>query len=440
MARRPGLAPDGKRDQRVQTAGQGAERAARRFGGLLWQRDFRLLWTGETISAVGNAMAVVGVPLLAVTVLGASTFAVAALTAAAYLPWLVIGLPAGVWVDRLSCRPLMIICDVASVLLYASLPAAAWAGVLTTGQVAVVALLAGVANVFFATAYQVYLPSLVTAAELIESNAKLQGSASAASIGGRAAAGLAAQAVGAAVALLFNAASFLVSAACLLSIRARETHKPSRPVATARAEVFEGIRFIAHDAYLRPMTVYATVSNLAYGGSTALVVVFLVRVIGFSPAAVGLLMAMGGVGGVIGALVVGRLAMRLGTARTLVVSSLGAGLFGLLIPVTGTGGKAAFYVIGSTVAAAGVVIGNIIAASFRQAYCPPAMLGQVTASMRFLGFGGIPLGALAAGALGTVFGVRDALWIVLAIDALASTLLLTPAIRSRKNLPSKPAS
>lgn len=148
----------------MQTAGQGAERAARRFGGLLWQRDFRLLWIGETISAVGNAMAVVGVPLLAVTVLGASTFAVAALTVAAYLPWLVIGLPAGVWVDRLSCRPLMIICDVASVLLYASLPAAAWAGVLTTGQVAVVALLAGVANVFFATAYQVYLPSLVTAA------------------------------------------------------------------------------------------------------------------------------------------------------------------------------------------------------------------------------------------------------------------------------------
>ena len=122
------------------------------------------------------------------------------------------------------------------------------------------------------------------------------------------------------------------------------------------------------------------------------------------------------------------------------MSSLGAGLFGLLIPVTGTSGKAAFYVIGSTVAAAGVVIGNIIAASFRQAYCPPTMLGQVTASMRFLGFGGIPLGALAAGALGTAFGVRDALWIVLAIDALASTLLLTPAIRSRKNLPSKPAS
>lgn len=114
--------------RRVQVAGQDEVSAARRFGGLLWQRNFRLLWIGETVSAVGNAMAVVGVPLLAVTFLQASTFAVSALTAAAYLPWLVIGLPAGAWVDRLWRRPLMIACDVVSALLYASLPTAAWAG------------------------------------------------------------------------------------------------------------------------------------------------------------------------------------------------------------------------------------------------------------------------------------------------------------------------
>jgi len=168
----------------VRVSGREELRTSRRLGGLLWQRNFRLLWIGETVSGVGNAMAVVGVPLLAVTVLHASTFAVAALTAAAYLPWLAIGLPAGAWVDRLSCRPLMITCDVVSALLYASLPAAAWMGVLTTGQLVVVALLAGVANVFFTTAYRVYLPSLISAAELIEGNAKLQGSASAAAIGG----------------------------------------------------------------------------------------------------------------------------------------------------------------------------------------------------------------------------------------------------------------
>jgi MFS family permease len=118
----------------VRTAEQDARRASHRFGGLLWHRNFRLLWIGETVSGAGNSMAAVGVPLLAVAVLHASTFAVSALTAAAYLPWLVIGLPAGAWVDRLPSRPLMVSCDIVSALLYGSLPVAAWIGVLTTGQ------------------------------------------------------------------------------------------------------------------------------------------------------------------------------------------------------------------------------------------------------------------------------------------------------------------
>ena len=222
------------------TAGPAEMSGERRFGGVLRQRNFRLLWTGESVSELGDAMAVVGVPLLAVAVLHASTFAVAALTAAAYLPWLVIGLPAGAWVDRLPARPLMITCDVASALLYASLPAAAWLHILTIGQVLVVTLLAGAASVFFATAYQVYLPSLVTAADLVEGNAKLQGSAEVAQIGGRAAAGLAAQAVGDAAALLFNSASFLVSAGCLLSIRS--TTSPRPPPAPPRAPPLCGRR------------------------------------------------------------------------------------------------------------------------------------------------------------------------------------------------------
>jgi len=409
-------------------------RAARRLGGLLRRRNFRLLWAGETISGAGTSMAVIGVPLLAVTVLHASTFAVAALTAAAYLPWLVIGLPAGAWVDRLPARPLMVICDVTSALLYASLPAAAWLGVLTTGQVVAIALLAGAANVFFATAYQVYLPSLITAGELVEGNAKLQGSASVATIGGRAVAGLAAKAVGAATALLFNAASFLVSAACLLSIRA------AVPTARARrgsmhAEAWQGIRLVARDPYLRPLTIYPALANFAYAGNLALVVVFLVRVVGLGSAAVGLLLATGGIGGVLGALVAGRAVRVLGTARALLTSALSAGLFGLLIPLTGTGLRLAYYTAGSAVVAGGIVVGSIIAGSFRQAYCPPEMLGRVTASMRFLAYGAIPLGALFAGALGTALGVRNGLWAILAIFALSGTLLLTPAILSHKNLP-----
>jgi predicted MFS family arabinose efflux permease len=418
---------------------------ARRRGGLLWHRNFRLLWIGETISGAGSSMAAIGVPLLAVTVLKASTFAVSALTAAAYLPWLVIGLPVGAWVDRLATRPLMIACDLISALLYASLPVAAWLGVLDTGQVVAVALLAGAANVFFATAYQVYLPSLVTPAELVEGNAKLQGGAQVASIGGRGLAGLAAEAIGAAPALLFNSASFLVSAACLLRIR--PPAKPAAPDPPAEPprrgrlheQTWEGIRFVARDPYLRFFTIYAAVSNLAYAGNLALVVVFLVRVVGLSSAAVGALTATSGLGGLLGALVARRLTRVLGTARTLLLTTLGSGLTSLLIPLTAKGPRIACYVAGSALVAGGIVIGNVILGSFRQAYCPPAMLGRVTASMRFLTFGAIPLGALLAGALGTALGVRDGLWVDLALFAASGLFLLTRDIRTARDLPLTPS-
>jgi MFS family permease len=416
--------------------------------GLLRQRNFRLLWTGETVSTAGNAMAAVSVPLLAVTVLHASTFAVAALTAAAYLPWLVIGLPAGAWVDRLPARPLMITCDVISALLFASLPVAAWTGTLSIPLVVAVALLAGAVNVFFATAYQVYLPSLVTRAELVEGNAKLQAGLSVASIAGRGAVGLA-QAVGAAPALLFNAGSFLVSAACLLRI-----HPPDRAPAgpnvpepapepevrsTVRAEVAQGVRWVARDPYFRPLTLYAAMSNLAYSGNLALVVVFLVRVVGLGSLAVGLVTATGGIGGLAGALAAGRLARTFGSARTLVLVNLGSGLFSLLIPLTARGPRIACYVIGSVVVSGGIIATNVIAASFRQEYCPPSMLGRATASMRLVSFGAVPLGALLAGALGTALGVRNGLWVDLALYAASGSLLLTRRIRTARDLPSHPA-
>lgn len=283
---------------------------------------------------------------------------------------------------------------------------------LSTGQLVVVALLAGTANVFFATAYQVCLPSLVTAAELVAGNARLQGGASVAAIAGRGFAGLAAQAVGAVAALLFNAASFLVSALCLLRIRPTgPSPQPTRRTGGVRTETWPGICFVARDPYLRPLTIYAAIANLAYTGNLALVVIFLVRVVGLSSAAAGLLMATGGIGG----------------------------LFGLLIPLTERGPRLACYLIGSALIAGGLVVANVIAASFRQEYCPPSMLGRVTASMRFLAFGMIPLGALLAGALGTALGVRDGLWLVLVIFAASSLVLLNPRIRTARNLPHAPA-
>lgn len=425
---------------------------SRRWGGLLRHRDFRLLWIGETVSQTGGFLANVLVPLLAVTVLRASTFDVAALTAAAWLPWLVIGLPAGAWVDRWPQRPLMIACDVVSALLFTSLPVAAWLGVLAFWQLAAVALLAGVAQVFFTTAYQVYLPSIVPAGDLMEGNAKLQGSASAALIGGRGAAGALAQAVGAAPAILLNAVSFLVSAACLLRIGARGASRHGSPgeiavsgtasaetaagdKTTILAEVTVGVRLVARDPYLRPLTAFAIAGNLLYSGYTSLIVLFLARVAGVSSAAVGVLMAVAGVGGITGALVTKRLCARLGSARALLLVTA-SNAAGLLVPLTHAGYRVIWYVAGAVVLNAGTLVGNIIAGSFRQRYCPPRMLGRVVAGMRFLAFGAIPVGALLAGVLGTALGVRNALWVSLSAYALTGAFLCTPSIQAARDLPS----
>jgi len=420
----------------MNAAGENAGPEVHRAGGLLWHRDFRLLWFGETVSQVGTAMAVVAMPLVAVTVLHASTFTVTALVAMTWLPSLLIGLPAGAWVDRLPRRAVMLVCDLVAMLLYASVPLTAAIGILTIGQLLAVGLLGGGVSVFFSTAYQAYLPSLVSGEQLVEGNAKVQGGAAAAQLGGPGLAGLVAQALGVITALLFNAASFLVSAICLLAIRtavARPCGASRRQ--TIRADIAEGVRLVTRDPYLRPMGLFGAIANFGLAANQALAVVFLVRTVGAGPLAVGLLLAVPGVSGLLSALAGRRLTGRVGTARGLLLSALAALPFGLLIPLTQPGRGLVFYVAGTLIAATGTATASIIMASFRQAYSPPRLRGRVTATMSMLVAGTSPLGALIGGALATAIGIRQTLWIMFGIVTVSGTVLLTRAIRQNRDLP-----
>lgn len=174
--------------------------AARRSAGVLQQRDFRLLWVGETTSSFGSSVTSVALPLIAVVVLKVGTFAVGLLAAAVWLPWLIVGLPAGAWVDRMRKRPVMVACDLLAVALYASIPVAAWLGVLTLAQLLVVAVVGGTAAVFFTTAFHAYVPEVLHGGELLRANATLQGGEAATRVLGRGAAGFIAQTCGAVVA------------------------------------------------------------------------------------------------------------------------------------------------------------------------------------------------------------------------------------------------
>lgn len=411
--------------------------AAREIGGLLRHRDFRLLWTGETTRQFGIAVTTVAIPLIAVTALHASAFLVGVLTSAVWLPWLLVGLPAGAWVDRLPSRPVLVTCNVASMLLLVSVALAGWLGVLTIVQLLIVTFLLGVASVFFSTAHQVFLPSTVPDhADLPEAAAKSEGSEAAAQVAGPGLAGLLAQLFGAATAVVVDAVGSVVSAACLLAVRAKDAPpaRPERAVGMA-TEIGEGLRYVATDPFLLPITVYGVASSLVYGALQALVVVFLVRAVGVSARTVGGLIAAASVGGVAGALVADRIMRKLGTARALLLSECCSLPFGLLIPLTFRGGGLVLFVSGMFVLNSGFTVSSVVTVSFRQSYVPRELLGRATGTSRWLAYGAIAVGGLLAGVLATIVSLRVAVWIVTVAQVLFVAILLIGPIRRHRDLP-----
>jgi MFS family permease len=410
--------------------------AARAAGaaGLLRDRDFRLLWIGESVSSVGSAVTVVALPLVAVSELHASAFAVSSLVAAAWLPWLVLGLPAGAYVDRLPRRPVMIAADLVSLAAFAAIPLAAAFGVLTVPQLVASALVAGVAKVFFSTALRAYLPSLVAPPDRLEANAKLQGTEQAANFVGPALAGLLAAAASALGGLLVDATTFLVSAVCLLRIESREQPVPVEQ-RRLRSEIAAGLRLVVHDELLLRNTLFGCVANLALIGYSSLLVVFLVRHVGLSAGATGMLLAVTSLGGVAGAAVARRIAERIGSARAVLLCKVGAGPLGLLIPLAGTGLRLVPFVIGSLALIGGIVAGNVVASGWIQTYVPPELMGRVSASMQVVNLGAMPLGALLAGALATAVGVAGTMWAMLGLFAASGLILATGPLRRLRDLP-----
>lgn len=392
--------------------------------GLWGNRDFRLLWTGETTSMLGSMVASTALPLVAVVTLQASTFQVALLTAVAWLPWLVVGLPAGAWVDRLPKRPVMLVCNTVSMAVFGSVPLAAVFGVLSMPYLLAAALLGGVAKVFFTLAYRAYLPALVGQDDLLEANAKLDGSESATQVAGPGLAGLLAQAFGPVSGVLADAVSFGVSVLCVRAVRARETVVPHART-PLRSQIAEGLRFVAGDRYLRTLMLFGAVSNLALTGYSSIQIVFLSRTLGASPGLVGLVLALAASGGVLGAVLAGRIGARFGTARAFLLCEVFAAPMLLLGPLSSPGWGLTLSVLAVFGLCAGVVCSNILTTTFRQRYCPPELYGRISSSASIVNYGTIPLAGVLGGVLGEVIGVRQTLWVA-AVLLIAALPILAP--------------
>ncbi len=409
---------------------------------VLRGRDFRLLWTAETVSKTGSAITTFALPLVALQALGASTLMMGVLNAMVWLPWLVVGLQAGAWADRRRRRPLMIGCQLASALLVVSVPLLAWLDALTMAYVLVIAFAVGCSNVVFTAAYNAFVPFLVGKSELLRANTRLMGSEQAANIAGPGIGGLLTQISSAVVGLFVDAFSFLVSAACLWSIKAREPEdhhdddRAGRPKTSYRADIRAAMAFVARDPYLRIITASSACTNLLLAGVQALVVVFLIQGAGLTPWAVGATTIMISVGGLLGALVAAKVSIRLGSARTLLSAPI-TDFFLLLFPFAGPGAALVLALAGTLVWATGVVVRNVTAGAFRQAYCPPGMRGRVAMTIRFVSFGVWPLGSLLGGVLGTVVDVRTALFILVIANVVTDAMLFIGPMKYRRDLPAE---
>src|SRR5262245_25532423 len=312
---------------------QADEPITRRRWGLLREHDFRQLFIADTISQFGSQISVLALPLVAVLALDASALEVGILAACETVAFLLVGLPAGAWVDRMRRRDVLIVGDVGRALVLASVPLAWWLGVLSMAQLYVVGLLVGVLTVFFDVAYQSYLPHLVGRENLVEGNAKLEAVRGVSQISGPALAGVVIQWLSAPVAVAADAVSFAVSGAFVGLIRKREQRPDRGTDRRLGREILEGLRFVLGNRLLRSIAICTGSSNFFSSMTSAMLVFFLVKNLGQPPSVVGIVGSIAAVGGLLGALSATRVARWLGQGPTIWISVAVGGPFGLLLPL-----------------------------------------------------------------------------------------------------------
>jgi MFS family permease len=395
---------------------------------------FWRFWAASAVSRTGDAVTAVALPLVAVGSLGATSLQVSFITAASYAAWVLIGLPAGIIVERLPLRGTQVALDLARAVAIASVPVAAWAGVLHLAQLVVVALVIGLASVVFDVGNSTYLPSLVSKEELTSRNSLTSATTAATELGGPSLGGVLVQLLGAASALVVDAVSYLVSGVLMATLPRHDRLDGPRPQASPLELIRDGWRFVARHPVIRPCVVAATLLNFVAGALMALTPVFLVRTLGAEPGLVGVLIATGGVGSLLGASITPRLARRLGSARAVVAGGvLAAGLLAL-VPLATAGPGLVLFGLGNGGFSLGVVVVSVLTRTHRQTVTPRELLPRVMATVRFVSWGAIPFGALTAGVVSSQLGVRTALWVAVVVVAVVPAALSASGLWARREL------
>lgn len=397
--------------------------------------DFARLWAGQAISEVGSRISREGLPFTALLILHASPAQMGVLTSISTAAVLVFGLTAGVIVDRLRKRPVMIATDLGRATLLGLIPLAALTHRLTFGVLITVAALVGILTVHFDVAYQSYLPVLVEREEIFESNRRLSTTSSGAELLGPALAGVLVQAITAPLAILVDALSFLVSAGSVWSIRKPEPATHEHHAAPQLADSLEGLRFIWSHAALRALLLRSATTFLAMGLIFPLYLLNAIRIVHLSTSALGVCIALGGAGGLAGAWFSTRLARRHGHAATFFLSAVIGGLAQCFIPLSSQFPRIGllFLCIQQFIGDMAFTLYIVNETSIRQVLAPPQVMGRVNSVMQMASRGMLPFGALSGGLLAQRYGVAPTLWVA-AMGVLLSSLWLLPLLRHSREI------
>jgi predicted MFS family arabinose efflux permease len=410
--------------------------------GLLLHRDFLALWAGETISYFGSRITDLALPLTAVLLLGASEEQMGIYGAIQNVPFLLIGLLAGVWVDRFRRRPLLIAVNLADAILVLSIPFAYWLGVLSMTQLYLIAFGTGMSSVIAFAGYQAYIPTLVGRRHLVDANAKLEISASLATVIGPSLGGVLVQLLTAPIAMLVDALSFLAAVFGLTVIRRPEPAPPPRHErAPILVDIREGLAVITRDPRLRLITLAGASWNFfANGMLAALYVLYLAREIELSPAQIGVVFAATGVGALLGALLVGKLPRWIGVGPTIAHSQLISSFSWVLVAlaaVVNPDVALAVLVTGEVVRGLSRTVFNVTQVSLRQAVTPDRLLGRMNASMRFLMWCATPLGAIFGGLLAGAIGLPETIALGAAGTFIAAIWVYLPPVWQVREQPTQ---
>ncbi|HEU5060051.1 MAG TPA: MFS transporter [Kofleriaceae bacterium] len=395
--------------------------------GVFAQRDFVRLWLAQLVSALGGRITRTALPVIAVLSVDSSPLALGLLGVFSAAPGVVVALAAGGMIDRSRKRPILIGADLVRAVAVASLPIAAWAGVLTMPHIYAVAAVVGAAGALFHITDNAYLPALVGRGHLVQGNSVLEATESVAEVAGPGLAGVLIQIFTAPIAVAIDAASYLVSALFLGTIRKREEPAPPEPEKpTVWRDIAVGFRVSWRHDLVRPILLALAVTSFFGGFFAALYMLFALDDLGLDPATIGVVISMGGVGALLGAVGSPALTRRLGLGRALVVTLAISAAGGLCIPAaSGPLWLVLVFLFSHQLIGDGFHTAFAVqAVSLRQTVLPLSVLARSNAAFAALNGAAMPLGALAAGALGELIGARATLWIGMGGGAIAPLFLL----------------